>query len=417
MYCENCGTELKTADKFCEKCGNKNPKAINTEEKAEVNSKKDIKMKEMNVSKIKKYGVIAGIVVLLLLSFTIISKQVKKNSYIKAVQVMAPKRYPSVTFKEAFSNKDLFESSNWEYYVSKDKNDMVKFTGTIINGDNEKGIMEAYFWITGKNDISFHDCEFDMGDGADSNTKSVYGIYALEEVFNKAYESKNYVLPEELYIDTWSLEHLAFFEITERFAPVKYVKATSDMINKDIPTSATVVAETEPPTTVAVIETTPAETESVVVETESSNDDFKINSTTTVLSTIPAPTIYDIGSISPDDVVNAKFANNRSNSISIFYITKDLDGYRLYVEATTMDGMYCEKYTGYCDEIYKNDKYGLIFHFVSIPDSNSDYVDDGVYVGWYDDFASIDHPTLFGEDEYTDYLFNGEYSFEEDLAQ
>jgi len=260
MYCENCGAEMKAADKFCEKCGNKNPKTINTEEKAEVNSKKDIKMKEMSVSKIKKYGVIVGIVVLLLLSFTVISKQVKKNSYIKAVQVMAPKRYPCVTFKEAFGNKDLFELSNWEYYVSKDKSDMVKFTGTIINGDNEKGVMEAYFWITGKNDISFHDCEFDMGDGADSNTKSVYGIYTLEEVFSRAYESKNYVLPEELYIDTWSLDNLAFFEITERFAPVKYVKATSDMINKDIPVSATVMAETEPSTTVAVVETTPAET-------------------------------------------------------------------------------------------------------------------------------------------------------------
>jgi len=417
MYCENCGTELKTADKFCEKCGNKNPKSINTEEKAEVNSKKDIKMKEMNVSKIKKYGVIAGIVVLLLLSFTVISKQVKKNSYIKAIQTMAPKRYPCATFKEAFSNKDLFESSNWEYYVSEDKSNMVKFTGIIANNNGEKGILESYFWVTGPNSILFLDCTFDLRDGADENTKSVYGIYALEEVFGKIYESKNYILPEELYIDTWSLDNFAFSVMIDTFEPVKYVKATPDMINKDIPVSATVMAETEPPTTVAVVETTPAETESVVVETESSNDDFKINSTTTVLSTIPAPTIYDIGSISPDDVVNAKFVNNRSNSISIFYITKDLDGYRLYAEAVTMDGMYCEKYTGYCDEIYKNDKYGLIFHFVSIPGSDSDYVDGGVYVGWYDDFASIDHPSLFGEDENIDYLFNGEYSFEEDLAQ
>jgi len=417
MYCENCGTELKTADKFCEKCGNKNPKAINTEEKAEVNSKKDIKMKEMNVSKIKKYGVIAGIVVLLLLSFTVIFKQVKKNSYIKAVQTMAPKRYPSATFKDAFNNYFAKNNREWSFSISSTGYNIIKFTGR--NDKNAMGLLDVYFVEESKDHIVFFIAEAnDDNKSLDEQTSRLCGIVLLDEIFEEYYVSKNYTLPRDLESEmSYLSEDIALLYAMELYNPVKYVKATPDMINKDIPVSATVMAETDPPTTVAVIETTPAETESVVVETESSNDDFKINSTTTVLSTIPAPTIYDIGSISPDDVVNAKFANNRSNSISIFYITKDLDGYRLYVEATTMDGMYCEKYTGYCDEIYKNDKYGLIFHFVSIPDSNSDYVDDGVYVGWYDDFASIDHPTLFGEDEYTDYLFNGEYSFEEDLAQ
>ena len=202
----------------------------------------------------------------------------------------------------------------------------------------------------------------------------------------------------------------------DTFEPVKYVKATSNMINKDIPVSATVIAETEPPTTVAVVETTMAETEPIIVETEPSTDNsIKVNNKT-IQSSTPAPVIYELGSISPDDVIDAIYKSYPDDmTTSEFYIEKELNGYILHIEATSSHNPYYQTFKGYCDEIYKNDNAELIFHFVSM-ESEEDSIADGVLVGWYN-WESIDHPVIYGDDETMYYLFNGEYSFEENLAQ
>jgi len=412
MYCEKCGTEMKVTDRFCDKCGNENSKYTNTEEKVEVNSKKGIKMKEMNVSKIKKYGVITGIIVLLLLSFTVISKQVKKNSYIKAIQTMAPKRYPSATFKDAFNNYFAKDNREWSFSVSSTGYNIIKFTGR--KDKNAMGLLDVYFVEESKDHIVFFTAEAnDDNKSLDEQTSRLCGIVLLDEIFEEYYVSKNYTLPRDLESEmSYLSEDIALLYAMELYNPVKYVKATSDMINKDIPVSATVMAETEPPTTVAVVETTPAETEPIVIETESSNDDFKINNNT-VKSSMPEPVIYKLGSISPDDVIDAIYKSYPDDmTTSEFYIIKEQSGYIMHVEAISSHNPYYQEFKGYCDKIYSDDMYGLIFHFTSIDDPT-----DGVYVMWYDGFESIDHPMLVGEDDRMDYLYDGEYSFEENLAR
>jgi len=130
----------------------------------------------------------------------------------------------------------------------------------------------------------------------------------------------------------------------------------------------------------------------------------------------PAPQIYET-SFSPDEVTNAVYDNNKLKSISIFYITKDWDGYRLYAEAATMDGLYCEKYSGYATEIGTVGEYGLVFLFTSDHDSAAtDYVGGDLLVAWRN-FEGIDYPILVGYDQYADYLFEGEYSFSRPFSQ
>jgi len=70
MYCENCGTEIETADKFCEKCGNKNPNVVTVSGAIEVKEWSDHNPEKVNSPKRKRkkkliFGAIAAIAVIL----------------------------------------------------------------------------------------------------------------------------------------------------------------------------------------------------------------------------------------------------------------------------------------------------------------------------------------------------------------
>jgi len=129
---------------------------------------------------------------------------------------------------------------------------------------------------------------------------------------------------------------------------------------------------------------------------------------------VPAPQIYETG-INPDDVINIVYFTSRSNDISMFYIVKDLDGYRLYGEASSFDGQHHERYTGYATEIGSVGIYELVFYFTNDHDSvttnyidTANYIDTDVLVVW----RSSGNPEIIVPDEYDEenYLFEGEYS-------
>lgn len=127
----------------------------------------------------------------------------------------------------------------------------------------------------------------------------------------------------------------------------------------------------------------------------------------------PAPTLYTTY-VDPGDVTNSVFVAHPDNmTTSKFYITPNMEGYTLYVEANSTHNPYYESFSGYATEVYSNNNYGLIFHFV--PDDTSGLRVD-MYVAW-NSYESIDFPTIIASDDYIDYLVEGSYSYLEMLSQ
>lgn len=74
MYCENCGTKIEEADKFCEKCGNKNPNVVTESRVIEVEERIDHNQeKKDGPPKKSKKKLLFGAIALIAVIFGVVS--------------------------------------------------------------------------------------------------------------------------------------------------------------------------------------------------------------------------------------------------------------------------------------------------------------------------------------------------------
>jgi len=421
MYCENCGSEMKVTDKFCEKCGNKNLKSEIVKPNAEINNETTTPEKHKKPFSFKKLTIPGVVAIILFVVFAFISGN-EDNKYISIIKDASPIRYPEATYGEGFDN--YFANAEWTTFTTDDKRQIVEFNGKSEFEGSDINVCIQYDVTSGTASISYYEM-MNNNDKDISDDSMLLTLY--ESIFENIYNKKNYALPSKSLSEEYLGQYLAYeligaFTMSggadedqiwidifhQFFDPI-------DISNTSIAVTATVAAVETEETTLAIedyVDMALAQ----YAETEPSTDNsIKVNNKT-IQSSTPAPVIHELGSIDPDIVIDAIYKSYPDDmTISEFYIEKELNGYILHIEATSSHNPYYQTFKGYCDEIYKNDNAELIFHFVSM-ESEEDSIADGVLVGWYN-WESIDHPVIYGDDETMYYLFNGEYSFEENLAQ